>query len=296
MLNRMPHTGTAPQSVALEQLGARLRALREHTELTAAQAAREAGIDPGSLSKAENGAKPLSARALDSLLHRYGVQDASTIDELHGLARVAATARRRGPTWWRRHQAILSPTAFDSYLALEAAASSLRNYEPAIVPGLLQTPAYARAIITGTRPGLSPAQLDELTDIRLARQKKAVDRATHLQALIDEAALARPVHSRNTMHEQLRHLIQTAEHHPVTIRIVPLAAGPHPGLTGPFVIMSFPKPTHDVVWAETLTRSVYMGELVDVEQYTAAFAHLWDREALSPEATRTRLTEMIKEH
>jgi transcriptional regulator with XRE-family HTH domain len=290
----MPQTTKAPQSVARSQLGARLCELREQAELTLVEAAQRAGTDAGTLSRVENGLRGLKAKTAERLLDGYGVSDAAVRNEVLELIRVDE-GRRRRPAWWRRHHEVVSPTQFDGYLALESNTCALRNYEPLLIPGLLQTPEYAHQVIACMRPELGTAQIKQLVEIRMARQRRIVDgEATELFALIDEAALLRPVGDAQIMRSQLERLVETSQADKTAIRLSPFSLGPHPGMAGGFVIMSFPTVARDIVWVETMRRSAYFDEEADVERYTSVFADLWDR-ALGPDDTRSRLKKMIKE-
>lgn len=290
----MPQTTHARESVVRSQLGARLRQLREEAELKLGDAAERAGTNKSTLSRVENGLRGLKPKTAERLLECYGVGDPAVLAELLELIRVDEANRRR-PVWFKRHHAILSPTRFDGYLALESTASRLRNYQPSLVPGLLQTPAYARAVIASMRPELSHAQIDELVGIRMARQRKIINpAATDFSTLIEEAALLRPVGDRTLMRQQLRHLMDVSSRPRTTVRLAPFSHGPHPGLYGPYVILSFPTATRDIVCVEAVPTSVYFEEPAEVERYASSFDDLWDH-ALSPDDTRARLNHMIKE-
>ncbi|KAB7835584.1 helix-turn-helix domain-containing protein [Streptomyces mobaraensis] len=284
----------APQSVARSQLGARLKELRECAELSLTEAAQQAKTSTGSLSRVENGQRGLKQGTAERLLDCYGVADSAVRNEVLELIRVDA-ARRRRPSWWQRHREVLSPTHFDGYLALESSASVIRNYEPLLVPGLLQTREYAHEVISGMRPELRPRQIEQLVEIRMARQEKVLGSGgTDFSALIDEAALLRPVGSPAVMRSQLEWLISVSEKPTTDIRVSAFVLGPHPGLAGPFVIMSFPVATRDVVWVETMKRSLYFEEKEDAELYNELFENLWER-ALTPDETRLYFKQKIKE-
>lgn len=290
----MPQMTRTPRSVARSQLGARLRELRERADLTLAEAAHQVQVDPGTISRVENGVRGVKPKTAERLLDCYGVRDTAVRGEVLELIRVDESRRRR-PTWWKRHHEVLSPTQFDGYLALEANASSLRNYEPLLIPGLLQTPEYAHEVITGMRPELRPAQVKQLIDIRMSRQHRIAESGTTtLSALIDEAALLRPVGGQAVMKNQLQRLVEASDQPHTTIRLAPFSLGPHPGTAGSFMLMGFPGATRDVVWVETMNRSVYFEEETEVERYAEAFTNLWER-ALTPEDTRARLKAMTKE-
>lgn len=198
--------------------------------------------------------------------------------------------------WWRKYSTVLTPTRYDGYLALEAGATALANYQPLLVPGLLQTEDYARAVIAQMRPDLTPDQVDALVKVRMERQDSRLsgERPAYLRAVLDEAVLHRVVGSPAVMREQFDHLVQAGEQPNVTIQILPFSLGAHPGLYGPFVILTFPQPTAPLVWLENPNNSVYLEFESDVQNYMGIFDQL-RASALSPAETRTRLTRIAEE-
>jgi hypothetical protein len=186
---------------------------------------------------------------------------------------------------------------FEGFLALEQQAIRVRNYQPRIVPGLLQTRAYALHVIEHMRPDLRPAEVRALVDIRLDRQKRSRQGALHdFQALVDEDGLRRTVNDREVLIEQLERLVDESSDPKTSIRILPSteAIGCHPGLAGGFVLMEFPEPARSVVWLENMVSSGYFDEELYTDRYAAAFTNLWAM-APGPEDSRARLKEMIKE-
>ncbi|MGW1974121.1 helix-turn-helix domain-containing protein [Streptomyces sp. NPDC001889] len=294
----MPQTSSAQPSVVRAQLGALLTRLREDAELKQHQAASQAGIDPGTLSKIESGLRGLAAPTAQRILDCYGVTDETVRTEVLDLMRLDAGQRRR-PAWWKRHHEVLSPTGLDGYLALEATATMISNYEPRLIPGLLQTKEYARTVIAATRPDLTDTQTTRLTEVRLARQRKLLasrvaENDFHLRALIDEAVLDLPFADEATTRRQIEHLIDSCDHPRVSLRINPRSAAFHPGLTGAFVVMTLPPPAHDVVCVEIMRRSLYIENEEDIAQYRGAFATLWEQATPTP-STRTYLINKLKE-
>jgi hypothetical protein len=204
------------------------------------------------------------------MLDVYGATTAER-DELLEMAR---DARKRG--WWHRHRQTLKP-GFDSYIGLEAAASIVRTYEVQTVPGLLQTEAYARANIVATSLNMVPAGIEERLSVRLSRQDlitRSTDRV-QIIAVLDEAVLHRQVGGPQAMREQIRHLIAMAALPNVVIHILPFAAGAHPGMEGPFCLLSFPEPDDtDLVYLEQATSGLVPEEPEEVRRYTLMFGTL----------------------
>lgn len=210
------------------------------------------------------------------MLVLYGVPE----ERREGLVQLAREARQKG--WWDRYE---DPGA--SHLAgLEAEASSLRFYQSTAVPGLLQTAAYARAVLGAVRPDLGPEKIEQRVELRVARQ--AVfdqDSPPALWTIIDEAVLHRPVGGRGVIREQLEHLIEASAHPKITIQVLPFTAGEHSGMDGPFYIIELAESAHpDVVFLEAATREIYLEDTDEVRQYTMLFDHLRAAAASPPES------------
>ncbi|MEV7866043.1 helix-turn-helix transcriptional regulator [Streptomyces sp. NPDC088124] len=282
-----------PQSVYRRQLSVRLRELRDGVGLSLADAAAQIEINQGSLSRIESGERGTTPVLVNALLDCYGVQDPAIRDDVLDLVRAD---RAQSKPWWRKYSAVLSPTRYDGYLTLEANAVSLRSYEPLLLPGLLQTPAYAEAVITGMRPDLTPRQIKALVEVRLERQKERLvgECPTKLWAVVEESVLMRRIGPPEVMREQLTRLIDIEETPHITVQLLPMAIGAHPGLYGPFVLMGFSDPSADLVWLENPQNSVYLEAREDVDAYADSFDHLRAR-ALGPPETRARIERLIKE-
>jgi transcriptional regulator with XRE-family HTH domain len=264
-----------------------LKRLREEHGLSREQLAERIGASETSIFRYEKGeSRPLPG-VVGAMLDVYGVQGAER-DELLEMAR---DARKRG--WWHRQRQSLKP-GFDSYIGLEAAASVVRTYEAQVVPGLLQTEAYARAIIEATSLNAVPAEIEERMGVRLSRQDlitRSTDRV-QLVAVLDEAVLRRQVGGPQAMHEQIRHLVAMAELPNVVIHVLPFAVGAHAGLDGPFVLLSFPEPEDpDLVYLEQATSGLVPEEPEEVRRYTLMFGTLLGK-ALPAEESVTFMSEV----
>lgn len=282
-----------PQSVYRRQLASRLRELRDLSGLTLTEVAAQVEVHQGSLSRLENGDRGSTPGLVGALLDCYGVEDPAEREDILDLVRAD---RAQSKPWWQKYSGVLSPTRYDGYLALEASATALNTYEPLLVPGLLQTSAYAEAVIAGMRLDLTPRQVKSLVDIRMKRQQERLEGMApiRLWAVIDETALTRSIGSPEIMREQLRKLVDVQDLPHITIQLLPTACGAHPGFYGPFVLMSFPEPNPDLVWLEIRRSSVYLEAQEDVDGYADIFDHLRAL-ALGPPETRTRLHKLIKE-
>jgi hypothetical protein len=259
----------APQSgptVLRILLGAQLRRLREGKGISREDAGWEIRASGSKISRMELGRVSFKERDVADLLSMYGVAAAQERDALLGLARQA-----NNPGWWHHFGDIL-PNWFQSYLGLEAAASLIRTYEIQFVPGLLQTPEYARAVILLGHSGAVAAEIDRRVELRNQRQS-ILNRPNppQLWAVIDEAVLRRPIGGVEVMRKQIEALIEASRLSNVRLQIIPFNAGGHAAAGGPFAILRFPEAElPDVVYVEQLTSAIYLDKRDDVDHYAIA--------------------------
>jgi transcriptional regulator with XRE-family HTH domain len=282
----------APKSVYRRQLAAQLKELRDASGKTMAEVAKVIEINQSSLSRIESGDRGTSPVLVKAMLDCYGVTDPAVREDILDLVRADQAQRQK---WWRKYSAVINTTQYGGYLELEQSATTLRSYEPQLIPGLLQTAEYARQVITAMRVDLDAKQVDALVDVRMNRQALlAREDAPKLWAVIDEAATRRIGSRPAVLKEQLEHLLDVEPRTNITLQLLPFDAGFHPGLYGSFMLMGFPEPNPDVVWVENLTNSVYFEGSDDVGRYTEVFDHL-RATALGPPETRSRIKSMLKE-
>jgi transcriptional regulator with XRE-family HTH domain len=260
-------------AVRRRRLGAELRRLRDLAGLTSGEAAARAGWHQSKVSRIETGHSSVRAEDVNLLLDIYAVRDRDVRDLLCTLA---GHGHQRG--WWHDFREVL-PVEYRDFISLETGASRARSLETSVVPGLLQTPGYALALTRDVMPQLSPREVAALVDVRIARQAVLhQDPPLELAAVLDEAVLRRCVGGPEVMAGQLRWLAQAAELPQVSLQVLPFAAGGHIGVTGSFVIFSFPRIADlDVVVLDHLTGSLCVDRKEDIAAYTAAFARLCDR-------------------
>jgi transcriptional regulator with XRE-family HTH domain len=268
-------------AVRRRKLGAELRALRTNAGLTSGEAARLVGWHQSKVSRIETGASGVNPADVRLLLDAYGVPDPRLRELLLALAGSGGGQGR--DHWWHAYRGVLPPTYRD-FISLESQASAMRTLETSVVPGLLQTPEYARAVTRAAVEGLDEDALDALVEVRLARQDVLRSHPPlRLCAVLDEAVLRREVGGPDVMRRQLRRLLEAARLPQVRLQVLPFSAGAHIGITGPFVVFSFSNTSDlDVVVLDHLTSSLYLERKEDVEAYTEAFDAL-RRNALSPE-------------
>ena len=251
-------------------LGAQLRRLREAKEITTEHAAEAIRGSHSKISRMEHGRVGFKDRDVSDLLTLYGVTDP---DERAGLL---ALAREAGnPGWWHDFGDLL-PHWFEPYISLEAAASVIRNYEVQFVPGLLQSPSYAREVIRLGYGSISSEELDRRVDLRMGRQRLlSKPAAPRLWAALDEAVLRRLIGGPEVMREQVEHLIEMAAHPGVTLQVVPFRVGGHSAAGGPFSILRFAEPElSDVVYLEQLTSALYIDKPTEVDRYLEVMERL----------------------
>lgn len=260
------------------RLMAELSALRSRSGLSRAEVADRVGITDSTLWRYETGMTRPKPGDVAILLDVYGVHGA----EREELIEMAKHARKRG--WWHRHRQALKP-GFDSYIGLEAAASVVRTFQTVAVPGLMQTEAYARAMIEQTAITSAPYPVDERVLVRMSRQELLTrpDDPLHMVAVLDEAVLRRQVGSPEIMNGQVRHLIDLADRPNVTVHIVPFARGAHPGMDGQFTLLEFPEQADpDLVYLEQAGSGLIPEDPEEVRRYTLIFGSLLGK-ALEPD-------------
>ena len=252
------------------QLGARLRSLRLAKGVTRDKAGYEIRASESKISRMELGRVSFKERDVVDLLKLYGVEDPGERERLLTLAREANT-----PGWWHSYGDVLS-TWFQNYLDLEQAAELIRTYEIQFVPGLLQTDAYARAVITLGHGTATAEEIDRRADLRMARKQMLQrDESPRLWAVLDEAVLRRPIGGKEVLREQIESLLAMCAQPSVRLQVIPFESGGHAAAGGAFSILRFPYPDMpDVVYLEHLTSGLYLDKREDVDQYAAAMGRL----------------------
>ncbi|GGX78185.1 helix-turn-helix domain-containing protein [Streptomyces minutiscleroticus] len=267
-------------AVRRRKLGAELRALRTRAGLTSDEAARRVGWHQSKVSRIETGRSGVKPSDVRLLLDAYDVRTPEVRELLVVLAGSDEGGRHH---WWHAYRGLL-PQAYRDFISLESQACAMRTLETSVVPGLLQTPEYAREVTRATVKGLPDGKLDALVEVRRARQDVLrSQRPLRLSAVLDEAVLRRPVGGPEVMGRQLERLREAASLPHVRLQVLPYGAGVHVGVTGPFVILSFPSTSDlDVVVLDHLTSSLYLERKEDLDAYSEAFNSL-RIQALSPE-------------
>lgn len=282
----------APSSptVHRRQLGAELRRLRKTADLGIERVASELNCSQTRVSRIETGKGGAVAKPADvtRLCELYGVQDEKKIQMLLDML---TNSQKRG--WWESYDDVL-PSGMEVYVGLESDARAERAWEPLLVHGLLQTPAYARSVLESW-PSNRPDQIDSLVQVRMERQHLLAkeDEPLELWAVLDEAVIRRPLGGKVVMREQLQHLAQSAKRPNITIQIIPERAGGHPGLGGAFSLLEFEE-DQPVVYVDSPAGNLYLEKKPDVRRFASVF-DLLRAVALAPDESSALIERAAEE-
>lgn len=275
--------GRSP-TVRLRRLAGELTRLRNAAGYTREEVAQSLGLASSTVYRIETGHTRPQSRTMRELLDLYGVDG----HERSALIELAREAGRRG--WWHAYGDVLP----GPYVGLEAEAASVRNYEPLMMPGLLETEAYARAVVSAALVE-DPGEVQGRIAVRMERQRRlAGPDALDLWVVLDEAALWRLVGGPPVMAEQLRRLQEVAVQPNVTLQVLPFDAGAYLGMGNPLTILSFPDPADsDVVFLENMGGELYLESTEHVRRYVQVFDHL-RAAALGPEKSIEKINSVEK--
>ena len=276
-------------TVRRRRLALELRRLREAARLTCEEVADHLECSASKISRVETGRVSVSPRDVRDMLELYGVAP----QQRESLVQLARDSRQKG--WWHAYSDSMQPQ-FVTYVGLESAAAEIRIYEVSLIPELLQTEDYARAVI---RSGMmnSPAEdVERRVALRMARQPAVTrDDPPKVWAVLDEAALRRRVGGAGLMRLQLEHLLAQATLPNVAVQVIPFGGGAHPAMGRPFIILVFPERVDtDVVYLEDLTSALYLEDVADVDRYNVFFNHL-RASALSFDDSSALVASVLKE-
>jgi len=259
-----------PSTVLGRQLGDELKKFREAAGVSMAEAAEILDCTKGKISRMENGHVPVRAPDLDALMRAYKVDDQETRNRLSALARKANRRRRDG--WWHQYSSVLGDSYRDQ-IELEAICDRVRTYEVQLVPGLLQTAEYGRAVTVASHAWQTPEEIDQFVQVRIARQRRLTsDTPLELWAVLAEGVLRQQVGGAAVMRAQLEHLLEMTELPSVTIQVLPFSRGAHSGMFGPYLVLSFPQvESLDLVLTETPTGNIWVERETEVAYYRTLF-------------------------
>jgi transcriptional regulator with XRE-family HTH domain len=261
-------------TVRRRELGVLLRALRNDHDWTVDYVAEKLECSPSKVSRMETGHRGASARDIRELCDLYDVDD----EQRQHLMTLASEGKQRA--WW-------SPLGlpYSTYVGLEAEADSISDFGLGTLPGLLQTPDYARAVVRAVAPQLPPDVVEQRVNGRIARQQALTsDDPPRFEAVIDESVLRRVVGGPAVMAEQLSRLLEVSGYPNVSLRVIPYEAGALPAVNNKFILLRFDTPAiPDVVFVEGLTGDLYLDDPEDVEEYSMTFSSLLELAASDSE-------------
>ncbi|MCT9139587.1 helix-turn-helix domain-containing protein [Streptomyces violarus] len=282
-----------PAPTLLKMLvGVQLAGFREDAGLAQDQAARAVGFSPAKLSRIESGKgrRPPTENDVRALLQLYGTDD-------YEVSVLLKLLRRAGePGWWQRYDKRLMPEWFDRLVGLQEAAATIRTFEIQYVPGLLQTPAYTRAVVERGLPNAPAGEVERRVELRRRRARLLMrQEAPQLWAVIDESVLLRVLGSTDVMREQLTHLVEMAERPNVTVQIVPLSVTNASAPAIPVTYLRFGGlDLPDVVYLEHIKSANFLEDRDETEEYRIALDRLAD-EALKPRDSLELLRQTMEQ-
>ncbi|WP_067670538.1 helix-turn-helix domain-containing protein [Nocardia miyunensis] len=268
-------------------VGGQLRKLRIAAGISPEQAGDRIRGSHAKISRLELGRTGFKERDVRDLLNMYGVRDPVEVQSFLELVR-----RANEPGWWHRYGDLM-PAWFETYLGLEHAALSIRTFEAQLVPGLLQTEAYARAVVALGHENVEATRRVELR----RRRQELLDRESGptLWAVLDESVLHRPIGGATVLRAQLEHLVRMCDHLRVTIQVLPYSAGGHAALSGSFTMLRFAEDElPDMVYSEQLTSSLYLDRQNDLENYRRVMDRI-SVQAETPDRSRQMLHEAAEQ-
>jgi hypothetical protein len=256
--------------------------------MTIEQAANTAGISASHLSRVERAQVGVRLPVVKVLLSTYGADP----DMAGYLVEVAKEATQRG--WWQLVRSLSDP--YSTYIGFEAEAAQIWSFDASIMPGLLQTEAYARAMFQGGVPRFAEEEITQHIAVRMRRQEVLTkDEPAQLWVVLDEAVIRRQVGGPALLATQLEHVIEVAALPHVDVQVLPFTVGAHPGTPGSFVVLRFPEPTDTpVVYVETMAGELYPEGPGNTDGTTLVFDRLRAM-ALSPDDSVSLIRQTVKE-
>ncbi len=281
----MPDRRSSP-TVGRRRLGIELRRMREHAGVTIEIVAERLECSSSKISRIETGHIGASPRDVRDMLAIYGIVGEASEEWM----KVAREAREKG--WWHAYGAVLR----GAYVAFESAAARIRTFEAQMVPGLLQIPEYASAVMTAARPNITKELLSLRLEVRVHRQSLLTqERPLDLWAILDEAVFRRMVGGTEVMSAQLNRLLELAQEPHITLQVLPASAGAHAGMEGSFSILEYVENVgSDVVFAENAVGGLFLEKEEDLDRYRSIFG-LMSESALSAERSLDVISARAKE-
>lgn len=276
-------------TVRSRRLGAALREYRLAAKFEQLQVAEVIAASQTRVSRIETGhvtVRPIEIRAM---LDAFGVTDLEIRKKLEDMARASY---RRG--WWLEHAAHLRQDYLD-YISLEDDATYIREWQPVLVPGLLQTPAYTEAVIAACPDFVARERIDQLVAVRASRQAKIAPGAADYSAILWEPVIVHPLTAPETHSQQLEHILSVLERKNVTVQVLPFAAGMLAGATSAFSSFSFDEePIVEAVTMDNVRGTSVLEAPADLAAYTNVFDRLRSA-ALPPDDSAQFLRDALRD-
>jgi transcriptional regulator with XRE-family HTH domain len=272
-------------TVRRRRLGSEIKRLRDGARMSGGTLAKKIGTSQPQLSRVENARGQLTAAQLDKLIKIFNV-DERKAEEMR-------TLRRDGDVlgWWEQYSDVM-PDNVELLIGLEAGAAWEQTYQDAFIPGLLQTPEYAKAVISSAAPYLRSADLPRLVQLRTDRQQRLMATDFRYTAVINEAALHGWIGGRGVMHAQLRHLLDARHNATVEVQVLPYEAGEHPAQGQSFVLLTFPEPEDPaIVFLDYAHSSGFLEKAPEIRQHTSVFGAVTAK-ALDPDDSMRKIADI----
>ncbi|RDG35901.1 helix-turn-helix domain-containing protein [Streptomyces corynorhini] len=287
-----PDRGKSVSTVLGRRLSGELLRMREQLGLKQADGAKALTASVAKVAKIERGLVPMRDPDIRALCHLYGERDEAVIGRLLELAAVDRD-RRKAKGWWDYYADLRSLV---EYVALEDIATQIRAWEITVLPGVLQTPDYARALALGSGAWPDPAKIEPFVEARMARKARLLgERPLELWVVLHEGVLRQTVGGGDVMKEQLSHLLDMSKRSNVKLQVVPYSAGAHPAMGIAFNIISFAEVgALDVVHMDTASSAVWLEGESDAKRHGQFFERL-AQQALSQRDSHTLISAIIEE-
>jgi transcriptional regulator with XRE-family HTH domain len=274
-----------PATVRHRRVASELRKLRERNDLTPQQAADALGWSRPKLNKYETASRRPTVTDVEQMLNLYGCEEGLAL----ALLKLTKNIGVRG--WWTGYEDVLD----SSYPELESDAVEIRSWQMGVLPGLLQIDEYALPLIRLGLPGDSSESHARRLAARAARREILTQPgAPTLHAVIDEAALRRPIGGPEAWRKQLEFLIESMEQPSVRIQVMPLKSWQHPGLDGPVVLLGFGGAVLlDVAYLEgAMGTGIYLEDVKQVTRCSVNFERISEA-ALSDEESKAFIRGLL---
>lgn len=271
-------------TVRRRELGTLLRKLREDKGMSVKQVTEQLLCSPSKVSRIETGQRGATLRDVRDLCDFYDVTDQAFRDQLMDLAK---QGKQQG--WWQPFD-----LPYSSYVGFEAEALTIRDFDSAVVPGLLQTPAYVRALHEDPLPFGARDLVEKRIQARTKRQElltREYPSPLDLWAILDEAVLHREIGGPAVMAAQLERVLKEMERPNVTVQVIPYSVGAHPALDSNFRILEFAGPVSDLIYSEGMVGFIYLDRPEDIARYHECFEHL-SQLALKPDQSAELIQEI----